>query len=126
LDSVRGVVGTTTGRYKSLIADIKCSPGAVCTNVVVDGFNVLPYVLGGVPRAKADAEGLQAGELHTIHDDLRGKNVLRREIENRANETGNTELDDMWRLCVAIPVQGTGIGFALCVTENRILCIAYS
>ncbi|KAH7099573.1 pectin lyase fold/virulence factor [Auriculariales sp. MPI-PUGE-AT-0066] len=39
---LRGVAGTSSGKLKALTASIKCSPGAVCSNIVVDDFNVTP------------------------------------------------------------------------------------
>jgi len=40
--TVRNITGTSSGAEKSVVANLKCSPGATCDDITVDGFNVVP------------------------------------------------------------------------------------
>ncbi|KZV86154.1 pectin lyase-like protein [Exidia glandulosa HHB12029] len=41
---IRNISGTSSGSEKSVVADLNCSPGAICDNIHVDNFSVVPYV----------------------------------------------------------------------------------
>jgi len=39
---LKNITGTSSGAEQSVVADLECSPGAVCTNIVLDDFHVVP------------------------------------------------------------------------------------
>ncbi|KZV88954.1 pectin lyase-like protein, partial [Exidia glandulosa HHB12029] len=39
---IRNITGTSSGKEKSVVADLNCSPGAICDEIYVDDFAVVP------------------------------------------------------------------------------------
>ncbi|EJD48551.1 hypothetical protein AURDEDRAFT_199569 [Auricularia subglabra TFB-10046 SS5] len=39
---IRNITGTSSGTQKSVVADLECSPGAVCSDITVDDLSIVP------------------------------------------------------------------------------------